>query len=252
MHKTKPMLAVVAAVLWAGPGFAQLQDTWHFGVKPTENITTLEVNPTLTVIDNKEGISISGVTLKSYRVIDENFNWGAELPLLRFETPGHSVNGIGDISLSATGVHKLHSGIDVGAKLETMLPTATKETLGTGKWVISPSVFAVINLPYQFYIHGEYKHYVSVAGDGGRSTVNYGRPRLTVGYTSPAQWYVLTTLYYYVDFENDLQHEFAPEAEIGTLVNEGTAFYANVSTHAGGNWKQKDWGVSIGFKLLYL
>ena len=57
---------------------------------------------------------------------------------------------------------------------------------------------------------------------------------------------------YYVDFENDLQHEFAPEAEIGTLVNEGTAFYANVSTHAGGNWKQKDWGVSIGFKLLDL
>ena len=252
MQKTKPMLAVLAAVLWAGPVFAQLQDTWHFGVKPTENITTLEVNPTLTVIDNKEGVSTSGLTLKSYRVINESFNWGAEVPLLRFETPEHSVNGIGDISLSATGVRKLHSGIDVGAKLETMLPTATKDALGTGKWVVSPSVFAVINLPYQFYIHGEYKHYVSLAGDGGRSTVNYGRPRLTVGYTSPAQWYVLTTLYYYVDFENDLQHEFAPEAEIGTLVNEGTAFYANVSTHAGGNWKQKDWGVSIGFKLLYL
>ena len=63
---------------------------------------------------------------------------------------------------------------------------------------------------------------------------------------------MLTNLYYYMDYENKGQAEFIPEVEVGTLVSEGTAFYANVSTHAAGNWHSKDWGVSIGFKLLYL
>lgn len=248
----KTGLFLLSAFLLAVPAQAQLQDTWHFGVKPTENITTLEVNPSLTVIDDKEGISSSSVTVKTYRVINENFNWGAELPFSRFETPGHAVNGIGDLSLSATGLYQPSSALGVGFKMETFLPTATKDELGSGKWVLSPTAFAVFTFENQAYILAEYKHYASVAGDGGRSHVNYARPRITLGYTSASQWYALTNLYYYVDFANHMRNEFAPELELGTLVNEGTAFYLNVSTHAGGNWDQKDWGVSIGFKLLYL
>ncbi len=250
IKQTIACLVVLAG--FSAPARAQLQDTWHYGVKPTENITTLEINPSLTVIDDKGGVSVNSVTLKTYRVINSNFNWGAELPLSRFETPNESVNGLGDLSLSATGLYQANQTVGLGFKMEMLLPTATKDELGFGKWVASPTAFAVITFPNQFYMHWEYKHYVSVAGDGSRANVNYARPRLTLGYTSPSQWYALTNLYYYIDFENHNRSEFAPEVELGTLVNEGTAFYVNVSTHAGGNWDQKDWGVSIGFKLLYL
>lgn len=247
-------ITVGLAVLlgFSAPAWAQLQDTWHFGVKPTENITTLEVNPALTVIDDKAGVSLNTVTLKTYRVINANYNWGVELPLARYEAPGKSVNGIGDVSLSATGLYQANDMLGLGVKMEMLAPTATKDELGTGKLVMSPTAFAVITFPSQFYMHWEYKHYFSVAGDGSRPYINYARPRLTLGYTSPSQWYVLTNLYYYIDFANHMQSEFAPELELGTLVNEGTAFYANFSTHAAGNWDQKDWGLSIGFKLLYL
>lgn len=252
MIMKKILTGLVVLLGFSAPARAQLQDTWHFGVKPTENITTLEVNPALTVIDDKGGASLNTVTLKTYRVINSNFNWGVEVPLARFEMPDKSVNGLGDVSLSATGLYQASDMVGLGFKMEMLAPTATKDELGTGKLVMSPTAFAVITFPSQFYMHWEYKHYFSVAGDGSRPYVNYARPRLTLGYTSPSQWYVLTNLYYYVDFANHMRNEFAPELELGTLVNEGTAFYTNVSTHAGGNWDQKDWGVSIGFKLLYL
>ena len=192
----KILTGLVVLLGFSAPARAQLQDTWHFGVKPTENITTLEVNPALTVIDDKGGVSLNTVTLKTYRVINSNFNWGVEVPLARFETPDKSVNGLGDVSLSATGLYQASDMVGLGFKMEMLAPTATKDELGTGKLVMSPTAFAVITFPSQFYMHWEYKHYFSVAGDGSRPYVNYARPRLTLGYTSPSQWYVLTNLYY--------------------------------------------------------
>lgn len=233
------------------PLFAQLQAP-RYGIKPTENITTFEVNPVLTAVDDGGSVSVNSVTLKTYRVINSQFNWGVEVPLSRYESPDTSKNGLGDILLSSTLFHPIDDRVGVGAKLETILPTATDDLLGSGKLVLSPSAFMVIDLPCHFYIALEYKHYASVAGDGGRHDVNYMRPRVTVGYTSVKEWYALVNLYYYVDFENHRREDFAPEAEIGTLINEGAMFYLNTAWHAGGNWTQKDWSVSIGFKLLYL
>ena len=66
---------------------AQIQKTYYYGVIPTVNITTFEVNPTLTVVDDSAGISMSGVTLKTYRVLSEELNWGVEVPLARYESP---------------------------------------------------------------------------------------------------------------------------------------------------------------------
>lgn len=250
LRRTACLLSFV--LLLGTPLAAQIQTICRYGIKPTENITTFEVNPNTTVIDDTGGISVDAVTFKTYRVINPNFNWGVEVPLARYESPDKSKNGLGDILLAGTAFKQLSQKIGVGAKLEMFMPTATDDLLGTGKFIASPSAFVVWDLPYQFYIAAEYKHYVSYAGDGGRDNVNYMRPRITVGYTSPKEWYALTNLYYYVDFENHMQSEFAPEVELGTLINEGTMFYANVGTHAGGNWKLKDWSVSIGFKLLYL
>lgn len=246
-------IGVLGAVLALGtPLFAQLQAP-HYGIKPTENITTFEVNPVLSALDDAGSVSVNTVTLKTYRVINPRFNWGVEVPLSRYESPEKSVNGLGDVLLSGTAFRPAQDGVwGFGAKLETILPTASDDLLGTGKVVLSPAVFAVADLPYNLYVAAEYKHYASVAGAGGRAAVNYMRPRITVGYTDPQQWYALVNLYYYVDFENGCREEFGPEAEVGTLINEGTMFYLNAATHAGGSWTQKDWSVSIGFKLLYL
>ena len=249
MRKGTVLLLLLLAV---SPLQAQIQRTYHYGVVPTENITTFEVNPSTTVVDDSGGISSTQVTLKTYHVINERFNWGVEVPLARYESPDKSVNGLGDVLANITWTLPAEKLFGFGAKMEFFLPTATDKLLGTGQLQASPSAFVLLAFPGGFYGAVGYKHYVSVVGDHARAEINMGRIRVNIGYTSPNQWWVLTNLYYYMDYEHSGMAEFIPELEIGTLVNDGTAFYANASTHAAGNWKTKDWSFGVGFKLLYL
>ncbi len=244
----------LGVLLWfCAPANAQIQRSYHYGVVPTENITTFEVNPSTTVIDDSGGVSSSQLTLKTYRVISERFNWGVEVPLSRYESPDKSVSGLGDALFSVSWL--IPEGdrlLGYGFKMEVFVPTATDRLLGAGQLQLSPSAFILFSLPGNLYAAAGYKHYQSVVGDHARDDINYGRVRLNVGYTSPSQWWALVNLYYYMDYERGGRAEFIPELEVGTLVNEGTAFYINGSTHAAGNWNTKDWSLGVGFKLLYL
>lgn len=240
--------------MWiALPGFGQLQKLCQYGVMPTDNVTSVEVNPALTVVNDSGGISTSQMTFKVYRALDTHWNGGIELPLARSESPTKSVNGLGDLVLNATWVQpETVRRLGYGAKMEMFVPTATDKRLGSGQLQVSPSVFAVWTNGSGWYMAVGYKHYVSVMGDNARDDIDYGRFRGNISYLSENKWWVQTNWYYYQNFRHTGQMEFVPEAEVGTLVNEGTAFYLNASTHAGGNWKSKNWSVGVGFKVLYL
>ncbi len=240
--------------LWAAlPGFGQLQNRCPYGVLPTDNVTSMEVTPSLTVIDDSNGISASQLTWKGYHTVNTNWNWGVEVPLARFESPEKSVSGAGDILFSATWKQPetTHS-LGYGTKMELIVPTATDKRLGSGQLQILPSVFAVWTNGSGWYGAIGYKHYASVIGEHNRADINYGRIRVNVSYLSENKWWVQTNWYYYQNFNDSGKMEFIPELELGTLINEGTAFYINGGTHAAGNWKSKDWNIGVGFKVLYL
>lgn len=235
------------------PGWGQLQRICHYGVMPTDNITTLEFSPSLTVTDDSGGVSSSQLTFKTYRVINPHYNWGIEVPLVRYESPEKSVNGLGDTALSLTWVkpETMHN-LGYGAKMEFFVPTATDKRLGSGQLQASPALFAVWTNGFGWYAAAAYKHYVSVVGDHAREDINYGRFRLNISYLSENKWWIQANGYYFQNFHETGKMEFVPEIEVGTLVNEGTAFYINGGTHAAGNWHSKDWNIGVGFKVLYL
>jgi len=244
---------VLFCLLAALPGWGQLQKLCHYGVMPTDNITSVEVNPSLTAVDDSGGVSTSQMTFKMYKVINPNWNWGVELPLARFESPDKSVNGLGDMLLSAAWVKpEAADSLGYGAKMEFIVPTATDKRLGSGQLQASPALFAVWTNGNGWYVAAAYKHYASVIGDHARDDINYGRFRGNISYLSENKWWVQTNWYYYQNFHDSGKMEFVPELEVGTLVNEGTAFYINGSTHAAGNWKSKNWSMGVGFKVLYL
>lgn len=236
------------------PANAQLQRKYDYGVMPTENITSLEINPVLNVLDDSAGISSSQLILKNYHVIDNAWNWGVEVPLARYESPEKSVSGLGDglVALSWMHPESLNGGLGYGARMEGILPTATDKLLGSGQFQVSPSAFVLWSWNSGIYVAAGYKHYVSVIGDHAREDINLGRFRLNVSYLSNTKWWVQTNVYYYQDFKNSGKMEVVPEAEIGTLVTVGTAIFVNASTHAAGNAHSKDWSVGVGFRVLYL
>ena len=239
---------LICAVL---PAWAQIQKFCIPGVAPSRHVTSLEFAPGMTVVDNNGSVSVNSLTSKLYYAFTPDYNVGIEVPLARFESPDKSANGLGDVLLSAQAVHSVHY-IDWGVKLESFLPTATDDTLGTGKWVISPAMFAVLPVNENFFVAAGYKQYVSVAGDGGRQDLNYGRIRLLFSYMDDDQWWITFDPQYYVDYKNSGQAELVWESEIGVMVNAGTALYIKPGAHLGGNWKTRDWTLNMGFKILYL
>ena len=235
------------------PGFGQIQRLCQYGVLPTDNVTMMEIYPSVTAIDDSGGISSSQLVIKTYHTINRYYNWGVEVPLTRYESPEKSVNGLGDVLANVTWtVPPDGPGIGYGARMEFFLPTATDKLLGSGKLQASPSVFVWKALSSGIYIAGGYKHYVSVIGDHAREDINAGRFRVNISYLDPRNWWIQTNWYYHQNFRESGKMEFIPEVEIGTLINQGTALYLNGSTHAGGNWHSKDWTLGVGFKILYL
>lgn len=249
----KKVFLVCILCFWGLPGFGQIQKLCDYGVLPTANVTMLEINPSLTTIDDSHGVSSSQLLIKTYHTINENYNWGIEAPLARYESPEKSVSGLGDVLANVTWTSFSEvTQFGYGAKMEVFFPTATDKLLGSGQLQLSPSVFAWYAFSSGIYVAGGYKHYVSVIGDHARQDIDMGRFRVNVSYLSPTNWWVQTNWYYHQNFRESGKMEFIPEVEVGTLVSSATALYLQGSTHAGGNMHSKDWTFGVGFKILYL
>lgn len=251
MRKITMLLVLLAAVCL--PARAQLQRPLEIhGVIPTENITSLELNPSMNVLDDAGGVSVNQLTFKAYYAYNPTVNLGVEVPLSRYESPSKSINGLGDTTLALTLTTYHGEALSFGTRLEVVAPTATDDLLGSGKVMFQPSVYGVYIPNEHFFVAFGYRQSWSIAGDGGRSDINVGRVRAVLGYLSSDQWWVLVDPRYVMDYNNAGQAEFAPEAEIGTMVNQGTALYLRGGGHVAGNMQSNDWNVSVGFKVLYL
>lgn len=233
--------------------FAQLQKNYIIhDVVPTENITSLEINPSLEVIDNEGSVSVSKMTMKTFFAVDQHFNIGVEVPLARFESPDGSHNGLGDVSLSLTATQYVKGPWSFGTTFEFIAPTATATQLGSGKLQFSPAVYMVYMPTKNWFMALGYKQYWSTIGADNRDDIDRGRLRGIVGYLSDNQWWVMVDPRYTIDYENSGKVLFSPEAEIGTMINPGTSVYLRGGGKMGGNMEGSAWAVSVGFKILHL
>lgn len=248
----KKWMLLVITILCAS-SFARAQIQQIRDVLPNDRVTSFELNPSQDVLDNSGSTSLSKMTVKGYYKFAPSLTAGIEVPLARFESPARSKNGLGDIILSLSmGRYNEGQVWSYGAVLESVLPTATSDELGSGKVQINPSVYGVyMPSPNWFFALG-YKQHWSIAGDGGRDNVNNARLRGAIAYLSDTNWWAFLDPRYYIDYDRPGQAKFQPEAEIGTMINAGTAVYLRGGGKMGGNMPGPDWLISMGFKVLYL
>lgn len=249
----RKFVLLCALLFCAASARAQLQKNCPVhDVVPTENITSLEINPALDVVDDSAGVSVSKMTLKAFFALSRRFNIGAELPLARFEGRGESKNGLGDATLTFSAVTENYGRWSFGAQLETVWPTATADALGSGKVQTNPAVYAVYMPGPNYFVTLGYKQSYSAAGDGGRADISTGRIRSVWAYLSDDQWWVLADPRYVMDYKRSGTARLDVEAEVGTMVNLGTAVYLRGGGKVAGNMPGNDWTLSAGFKILYL
>jgi hypothetical protein len=87
---------------------------------------------------------------------------------------GASRFGLGDINLKFSYVPYATKKGGLLTAVELNPPTATESVLGTGKWVLAPSVAYGFFLPGNHIFAPAYKHSISFAGRDSRSDVNNG------------------------------------------------------------------------------
>ncbi|QSQ15488.1 neuromedin U [Myxococcus landrumensis] len=154
-----------------------LQDNLDLGVKPKDRVrNTLNIQPVVPV------------------PLTHRFNLINRVILPVVAQPGLSEDsdgtfGLGDTSATFFVVPRKPGTVIWGVGPAFLLPTATDDALGTGKWSVGPSAVVLVQ-PSPWSIGVLANNVFSVFGDDDRATVNQLLLQYFVSYNLPKGWYV--------------------------------------------------------------
>lgn len=249
--RSKRLLMSLVAGLWAtGSVYAQDEAAGAArGVNPADNLTKSELLPRLNVVDDALGISIATLTFKHDRAIQGRYGVNLELPIARFHGPGIVENGIGDLNIR--GRYQTRLGrVTLIAGIEAVLPIASDDLLGAGKWQLNPTVAAVYPLAPTTFLVGAVKSVNSVAGEADRAGLRQFQLRALVGYSAPKGWWVLLDPQYWIDRTTGDRGELLLELEYGRMVGGTTGVWIRGGSRVGGAWNRGDWTIGGGIRFI--
>ncbi|AGC45574.1 hypothetical protein MYSTI_04276 [Myxococcus stipitatus DSM 14675] len=154
-----------------------LQDNLDLGVKPKDRVrNTLNIQPVVPL------------------PLTHRFNLINRVILPIVAQPGLSEDstgtfGLGDTSATFFVVPSKPGAVIWGVGPAFLLPTATDDALGTGKWSVGPSAVVLVQ-PSPWSIGVLANNVFSVFGDDDRATVNQLLLQYFVSYNLPKGWYV--------------------------------------------------------------
>jgi len=200
------------------------QNNTNFGIGPDDEIqNVLNIQPVIPISINK----------------DWNLITRTIIPLIwqpSFYTGSENKFGIGDINVTAWLSPAYPGKLIWGLGGILLLPTATDESLGTGKWAIGPS-FVVLTMPGKFVIGALANNIWSFAGDSDRNDVDQFLLQYFINYNLPDKWYLVSAPIITANWEApDGQQWIVPfGAGIGKIfsigkqpVNAQISYYVNV------------------------
>jgi hypothetical protein len=218
----------LAALLTAAVGLpAQAQDEGSPpGVNPKDNLTKIDVIYTHDEFEND--VAIDSVALKYDRALGPKWGTNVELPVVDFSAPGLGETGLGDTNFRLRYVDNRGRIAWIGG-LEAVVPTASEDVLGSGKWQLNPTGGMVLALSQTAFLFFGYKHVFSVAGDDDRADLNQSQPRLIGAITSPQGWWVLGDLKYTHDWDAE-SDTLDIEGEFGRMLSRRMALSLRAGT----------------------
>jgi hypothetical protein len=243
------------------------------GVNPKDNITKAEV---IFQHDNLEnGVSVTTMALKYDIAFDANWGANIELPISNLRGPVPPVTsrggpallvedterpvtgspgatfdafGIGDLRLRSRNV-RTHGRVSVLSAVELVVPTATDDLIGTGKWQINPVVGAVYAFDQQTFAFAGYKHYFSIAGDDQREDINRSEGRALFARLFTNATWVLGDIKYSKSHTGLEAETLDLEGEYGTMLSRSVALSGRVGTSFLDS--QRQFGLSLNLRKIF-
>ena len=182
--RSLPAQAAAAGLIALGLGAAQAQQAR--GVNPAEIDSRFDV-----IVKNVE-LEPSGRTQSLTLKYDQKLNsqWGLnfELPVYtKLSAPGVSRSGNGDLFARARWIVPAGAWT-YGASFETVLPVASPDDLGTGRYQLNVGGLVVRAFSASFIAAAVLKQTTSIGGDSARSKFSNTDFRIVPVFILPAGW----------------------------------------------------------------
>ena len=225
------------------------------GTNPAELITRIEVKYQY---QNFASGDLHGIVIiRGDYALTPKVAFRMDLPILHFDsqTPGlRSESGIGDIVTSMTFV-KIFSRRFVGAVVPRIdFPTATHDSLGSGKYSFKPVVAGVTPVAKGVALVGVLEYRVSFAGNRNRADINEMslKPILLKSFLEgPLKgYYVNPQAEIIVDFENNNRTTLQLAANMGKTLNKNVVVFVVPTIHVAGT-KRESFKLEVGFRYLF-
>ena len=234
------------AITLASNAYAQSSGESAPGVNPKDNITKVEV---LYKYDHFDlGGSINSLTFKYDKALDQNWAFNVELPFVTFQGFGVEDAGLGDVQARIRYVTTMGQLSLLGGA-ELVLPTASDDVLGRGKWQANPVIGAVYMFSQTTFMFAGYKHFFSVGGDENRPDISESQPRLILGYTDPKGWWLLGDTKYTKSWESVDLETLDAEAELGQMIGPATGIWVRAGTSFLDS--DREFGINLGLRNIF-
>ncbi len=230
--------------------FSAYADSAVKGVNPADNVTKMELLPSLNVIDAEGRPSVTTLGLKYDKQLYGAYGINFELPLSHFSGYGIADSGIGDLRVRGRGQYRFGRNVIIGAA-EFVLPTATSDTLGTRQYTFDPTLAYVYAFSPNFFTALVGKQFISLYNldEEKYQDTNQTQIRMLVGYLSSKGWWAALDPQVWINNE-DGRTEYLMEGEIGTMLNRTTGVWTRVGKRLGGDWHRNDWTVLLGIRFI--
>jgi hypothetical protein len=127
-----------------------------------------------------------------------------------------------------------------------VLPTATDEVLGRGKWIAAPVVAPVWLFPRRGLAYLKVQDWISFAGDGERPDVHYLTVTPTLLWRLSPRWWTVVDAESTSDWELDGQTSFRVGLALGRMLSPRYGLSLKAELPFGGH-PQTDWTLKAVF-----
>lgn len=172
----------------------------------------------------------------------------ADLPVVTFHNGDVTKAGLGDLYGQALLAPRISGPLFLAFGTGLVLPTATGDSFGFGKWIVSPAFAPVYFFPKKGISYLKIQDWISFAGSPERPDVHYLTVTPTFLWRVTKRWYVLADGESLIDWEKDGQTRYKAGFLLGVMPwrRAGISLKAEIPF---GAQRQGDWILKSVFYL---
>ena len=169
-----------------------------------------------------------------------------DLPLVTFDDGSDTTTGLGEIYGQAVMIPRLSRSLMLGFGSGLVVPTATDDRLGRGKWIAAPTVVPVWFFPRRGYAYVKLQDWFSFAGDEARPDVHYLNVTPTFLWRLGKRWWTLVDAESNTNWKKDDHTGFRGGLLLGRMISTRAGISLKGEFPFGG-YPQTDWAVKAVF-----